>query len=644
MKLGYLIPVLCSYCLFLSCNYTYKIRKGDQAFEVKQYAKAASLYLNEFKNAGTDREKAEKAFKLALCTKYFGDYSQTLKWSRLAYDLNYGSPALYEYAGALKMNGEYEAAADAFKLYGEESGRLQDARKEINVCKLMAEWQNTPSDYIWKVQEIDHLKADGSVYGYQKIDSSAFLYVAERFNSENKTESKFEWSGRPYSKIIYGLTGENLTKSLGNESAYSFEKKSGQLYFTRCDEIVENKQLCKIYQTSLQKGELNKINLVRLPSFEENCIHPAIHHSDSLLVFSSDKPGGSGGWDLYFTTKTDGAWNTPQNLGSRINSSRDEVFPIWNGDSLYYSSNGLVGMGGLDLFKTWKDSLMQWQPPQNLRNPVNSEADDFLYFIDTYHDHREGELMVAYFSSNRDHGLDRVYSATKRLRNIQVAEPVRPKFKFEVQVNIKFTEAISFSDQEKKLLDSVMFIDKVTKHSFSSEYRTSIPLKLTPGLSYRFLITRRGYLNRDIEFSAPLAPILEHDSTLYMNLQYELIPAVMHQEFLLSELYYDFDKWEIRPDAVPALETLKTILITNPKIKVLIGSHTDCRGSQDYNRRLSTLRAQSAANWLIQSGIPETRIKYQGFGASKPAIVCQCDQCTDQQHQNNRRSTFQLIP
>lgn len=639
---------LCLIGMVWSCNYTYKIRTGDQAFEVKHYARAASLYTREFEEAKDQKTRALKAYQLGLCAKLVGDYSQALKWFRKAYDLNSGAASLWEYAFALKLNGEYEAAADAFKQYGEETGRKLEARKEANICNLVNEWKNNPSEYVWSLKEAGPFESDGSLYGFQKIDSSKQLYVAEQWSSTTNDRTKFEWTGRPFSKIVLKEAGrkeEQIFEDYSNESVFAYSHKSQLLYFTRCYMELDRKQLCKIYTSSILSDREKELDLMEVVKPEENAMHPAVHPSDSILVFSSNRAGGLGGWDLYICHKNGDTWSEALNLGDVINTSGDEVFPIFNGDTLYYSSDGLVGMGGLDIFKTALNNTNGWLPPQNLRSPINSEADDFEFFIDPYAPLDQEHLLVAYFSSNRNSGVDRIVSVTKSLRKSTPELPKKEtKFKFDIQVNLRFVEAVAHRLQSKKTLDSLQLTDKGSKHSFNTGKRLSTSLKLIPGLTYQFLVTKDAYLNRLIEFSAPESPNLERDSSLVMDLEFEMIPEVYNREFLLRELYYDFDRWNIRPDAIAPLEELKTIMVTNPNIKVLIGSHTDCRGSIAYNLQLSERRAESAANWLIAAGINRQRIQFKGYGFSVPAVDCICKDCTEEAHQSNRRSTFQLIP
>ncbi|MBK9108144.1 MAG: OmpA family protein [Saprospiraceae bacterium] len=635
--------------VFCGCNYQYKIRTGDQAFEVKQYAKAASMFKLEFTETSTESVRAEKAYKLGLCSKFTGDYQQSLHWFRTAYDLNFGPDALREYAIALKNNGEYEAAANAFQLYGDEIKSPLEVRKEISICKLMQQWEQSPSNYLYSIVELPEVNGEGSSYGYQRFLPDEWMYVSEKWNTQNKSQNKFEWTGRPFSDLMVKSQNSNVVGSIFNsafnEGAFSYSPVSDKLYFTRCDKIIQGKQFCKIYESIRTKDTWSTPE--ELIMFEEasNQMHPAMHASDSIFVFSSDHQDGLGKFDLYYVLKNGDEWSDPINFGESINTEFDEVFPVWNGDTLYFSSSGLVGMGGLDLYKTHFSSQNTWSPPINLKNPINSESDDFHYYIDQNANLEENELQKAYFSSNRTgSGLDKIYQVITKEKILNQELPKKEPYKFDIIAKIRFLEPGSYTGSVEKILDSINLVDKKSKSSFSTTSNKVLTLKLLAEQTYEFVVGKPGYLNRDISFSSPAKPDLDRDSILILNMDYELIPVVYNREFLLKELYYDFDKWEIREDAIPALQNLMDIMQKNPKIVVLIGSHTDCIGMNDYNLNLSEKRAKSAADWLIMKGIQKERIAGKGFGATNQAINCKCTDCTEEQHQANRRSTFQLIP
>lgn len=638
-------------CLFAAgCSQPYRFRTGDQAYEFKHYARAAALYQAEYITREPAREKSRIAFQLGKCARFNGDYAQALRWFQRAYEDNYGLPALFEYAHALKLNGEYEAAASAFALYGEESGRKQEMRREMNVCKLMAEWKSLPDAFIYEIKELEFPGTDGSRYGFQRIDSNVWIGVLEVSPEEGGASSKFAWTNRPYSHLVE-VTNSSVQPiewsggmDLHPFGAFSYLSEKNKIYFTYCGDEAGGAHYCRIYTASFDQGAGSVPEALELFGESINCMHPAVKTGDSVLVFSADFPDGFGGYDLYQSVKTGEKWSKPENLGSPLNTSSNEVFPVWDGDSLYFSSDGHPGMGGLDIFKSHLTSNYEWVPPQNLKSPINSESDDFLFYNQTVPFEEQGVFRKALFSSNRGpNGLDRVYELRVRMRpELPIEE--HKKYAFEVFAEIQLFEH-GRSVQDLGIgLDSVAIVDPATGHRMVKRTPLPFKLKLLPGEEYHFLLSRTGYLNREIRFQAPSRPAsMNADSTLFLSLVYEMVPEVYNREFVLRELYYDFDQWKIREDAVEPLKFLLSMLNLNPGSKVLIGSHTDCRGGLEYNAVLSERRAQAAADWLILSGVDPSRIQYRGFGYNFPAANCACNECSEAQHQANRRSTFQLI-
>lgn len=639
-------------CLFIAaCSPQYKLRTGDQAFELKHYARAAALYQTEYLNLSTQEEKARLAYQLGKCAKFNGDYAQALRWFHRAYEDNYGLPALLEYAHSLKMNGEYDAAASAFTLYGDESGRKQEMRREINVCKLMVEWKNVPGSYVYDLKELEFPGLEGSQYGFLRLTEDSWIGVLEWNRDDNPKDNRFGWTNRPHSLLVEMENGSVKPLELDKKmelhpfGAFSYLPEQNKLYFTYCGEVQGDEFYCRIYSSTREGGGWSVPEIIDLTEEPVNCMHPAVKSGDSVLIFSADFPDGLGGFDLYRSIKSEGVWSKPENLGRPLNTPNNEVFPVWHGDSLYFSSDGHPGMGGLDIFKSHQAYSNDWIPPHNLKFPINSEADDFLFLTQMDTSKEDRVVLKAQFSSNRgSNGLDRVYEIAVRERP-GLPKEEQSNFAFDVFAEIQLVEHGRELRDRDNGLDSIEIVDPAS--GFRMFKRTSPPfkLKLLPGEEYKFVIGRRGYLKREIRFQTPSRPDgLKADSTLLLPLVYEMVPLVYNREFVLRELYYDFDKWEIREDAVQPLKLLLSMMNLNPGSKVLIGSHTDCRGGLEYNAVLSERRAQAAAEWLIRAGVDFSRIEFRGFGHEFPAVNCLCEECSESQHQANRRSTFQLIP
>lgn len=635
--------------LLIACSYQIKIKTGDQAFQSKQYANAIGFYKQEIDQVSSQKEKAYKAFKLGQSYKYLSDYDQSLGWFKKAYDWNYGLKALEEYAIALKNTGDYEAAILAYQELMQELKGGMEYKKEVQICKLNLEWIKQKSDYYYKLTNLAVVNDKASDYSAITTDSLKVYFVSDRLSELRHDNAKFGWTGRSFSDIYLFKNGsiESMPEpinSKSNEGSFCFNSLGNKIYFTRCEANEQTEDFCKIYESDFIKGTWGEPEWLDFGFNNSNVIHPALYKSDSILVFSSNAPGGIGQYDLYLSYLGNEGWSVPENLGEPINSAYDEKFPVWYHDTLFFSSNGHPGLGGLDVFKTFKISESKWAPPVNLKPDINSEADDFGFFIDKNFVANDSVFQKALLSSNRNFNRqDEIYSVELRKRTQIPILPSPKKFKWEVQANIQFVTAKSYKSAKQIPVDSVDLIEKVSRNFVNSKLNSRITLKVLPGDSYTFLASRKNYLNHEFSFTTPVEPELTSDSLYTINIVVELIPVLYDEEFVIPELYYDFDKWLIRQDALPSLEKLRGLLITNPLIKIRLGSHTDCRGDEVYNLDLSEKRAHAAMQWLIDKGIAANRLFHTGYGENDPAIDCSCDSCTEDEHQKNRRTTFTLI-
>ncbi len=644
------LHILFALFLLLGCSYEFKIKTGSQAFELKKYALASRMYISEFSESNSEQQKAEKAYKLGLCFKYISDYGSALKWFRKAYELNYGPPAIWEYASALKNTGEYESAREAYKRFGEETGRNIEARREMNSCNILLEWKNSPGPFVCSIKKLSFGKEFSSEYHAMKLRNSSWVFVKEQSPGTDGGKKNYEWTGRPYSDIFISDSNGTISfsekiNSKANEGAFCFSSEENEIYFTRCNTKEEEYDFCRIFYATRKDESWSTPVQIVFPDSKGNQMHPALNPSERTLIFCSDAPGGYGGFDLYKSELTEDGWSNPKNLGPRVNSTGNEMFPTWFHDTLFYSSNGLIGLGGLDIFKTYQINDTSWAPPVNLKTPFNSEADDFSLIMDSNVPTDSSIYNVAYLSSNRqDNRTDALYQIEMRRRSITHDSIAKKKYSFTLYAIMTFIPSEEYSQVNQFELDSVILKDKQSGSIIDIKSSKSLKLKVLPGQTYQFFIKRNGYLNREIEFTTPVEPVLNKDSIATLNLVYEMVPFDFNKEFVLKSLYFDFDKWDLRSDALASLEELRDLLKTNPRLKVLIGSHTDCRGESEYNYDLSFKRAKSAVDWLVLQGIQNERLLSEGHGESQPAVNCICEQCTEAQHQLNRRCTFRLIP
>jgi len=377
-----------------------------------------------------------------------------------------------------------------------------------------------------------------------------------------------------------------------------------------------------------------------------NVGQPALSRDGKLLFVSSDNPSGFGGHDLYYFTKTDSGWSPPNNAGTYINTKGDEMFP-WLDDknNLYFASNGLPGMGGLDIFKAVKSKTL-WKDPENLKSPINSGADDFGYIITKYspEDINDSILSAGYFSSSRPGGKgeDDIYRFEEKWANYFVLKGKVLTKKYEDPENpesrLLGIEPVPGAKVELKnpLTDEVIATkncDKNGNYSFRLESETN----------YKLSAGQAGFLNKNESTSTK--GLRNQDSTyITVNKDIELDKIFTKALIVIPNIYYDYKKSTLRPESEAVLDSILVFFKDNKDLTIEIGSHTDSRGDDKYNLKLSQERAKSVVDYLVSKGIEEDRLVAVGYG--KTRLVNQCAtgvKCTEEEHQKNRRTTFRII-
>lgn len=356
-------------------------------------------------------------------------------------------------------------------------------------------------------------------------------------------------------------------------------------------------------------------------AFAYSVADPFYDPATSKLYFSSDMPGGIGKADIYYVTYSqDKGWSSPVNLGSDINTPEDERTPFidQNGD-LVFSSAGYPGIGGLDVFKAEK-SGNSFSNPENLGSPVNSNRDDFGFFL------VDGKWEEAFMASDRmgGMGLDDIYWVDLNVKKELV---VKGKV-LDRETKMELSDAVV----DLKSSDGDVLASFVTKPD--GQFRFEVEL----GQSLAMTGKKTGYLDGSVSFDLPQNP---SDSVFYQDIFLDQIQV--GKTYTLENIYYDFDRWEIRDDAKPELDKLVQILKDNPTIEIELYSHTDSRGSDSYNLKLSDKRAKAAVDYLLKMGISGNRMKAIGYGETQ--LLNQCSngvECSEEEHQKNRRTEFKI--
>ncbi|MDF2456025.1 MAG: peptidoglycan-associated lipoprotein [Cytophagaceae bacterium] len=365
---------------------------------------------------------------------------------------------------------------------------------------------------------------------------------------------------------------------------------------------------------------------INTADFIENSM--SITPDGKTLFFSSNKPGGFGGQDIYVSKKdAKGEWGIPVNLGSYLNTEYDDESPFLDtdGKTLYFSSKGHRGMGGFDIYKSRYDSTTQiWSKPENLLYPINSTEDD-TYFI------LSDDGVYGYFSSNKNIGLGDADIYRFRMPDKNIKTP--PVFKadsvtftlidkdslkkneYNIKINITDKETGQLLEAEVQVID-VEDDDKSLDQSISTQGLYDKKLTFAKKTKLVVSIKKDGYIFQDI--SIKIDPESQQNRTVTRTITME--KPVVGSKYVLRNLYYDFDKADLRKESHTELNNLLKLLQGSPNMKIEIGSHTDDMGSKDYNYSLSQRRAQSVVNWLIEKGINASRLIPKGYGEDEPLV------------------------
>jgi peptidoglycan-associated lipoprotein len=647
-----LIGVFIVAIMLWACGLPVPIRDGATAMDRKQYAVAIKLQNKEYPKAKTQKEKGQIAWRQGEAHRTLGQFSEAARWYKLAADQGYGPEAFRRYAELLKSNGDYQASIQAYKDLGTELGSQYEVKREIVQCQTAQQWQRSKDSSGYKLTPLD-FNTSGAEYAPTAYLNGQIVFTSDR-DAGKKT---YNWSGGGFHDLW--TIGSDGGKPIRLEGGVNTDKNEGTLvvnatgteaYFTRCEGYEKEDFICRLYEiTRLGEGWTNPESLPLFETPGVNYGQPALHPDGQSLVLSAESPDGWGGHDLYICLKgRENQWSEPQLLPRSINTVGDEMFPSFDGDTLYFSSSGLVGMGGLDLFKTWK-SNGNWVPPLNLRAPMNSGADDFGILILA---HNQADVwQKGWVTSNRA-GSDDIFEFEQRAPILPPPPPVIPNAppvkpgRLLLQVQVVEKAFLDPTDPSSRFLGykplggaSLKGNDENAIITISEPYETL----LKPDKSYTFAATKTGYLTHTEVFKSDGLVTDPKGADQVFELQIVLDKIYFNKEISLENIYYDYNRKEIRPDARPTLDALALMLTNNPTVKIRLSSHTDCRGTTEYNQELSQGRAESAVQYLISAGIAPERLTAAGLGENSPAIACGCSQCTEPEHQANRRTTFTIL-
>jgi len=667
-------PILLFFVAWLvlnqSCSYTLPIRDGKTAWELKQYATAIPFLHKEYERANSRLEKGRIAYRLGDSYSRIGQPEKALPWFQNAYQNSFGPEALRGYAYSLKQAGRYQEAQEAFKNLGIEIGSPYEYRKEVTTCAIAQDWvaKAEQSGYLLQIAPFNSPHND---YAPVWAPDGRLVFTSDRNASNGKLT--YGWTGNKFMDLYIveptGASPQAFAASLNsanNEGTLCFNKSGTELYFARSTPSDKSPNYyCKLFKSTLIDGYWTEPEQLPFQLDQQNYLHPCLSPDGSVLYFACDDPNGWGGYDLYavlIQPNSETGWGEPKVLSRNLNSSGNELFPNFDADTLYFASDGLPGMGGLDLFRSYKLDKSTWAPAINLKSPINSGYDDFGLILLPEEPGKAvptlpgSTLRAGYFTSNRiseeGKGGDDIYYFEQK---VLPRPPALPKdtspLLFKNILDVYVLEKIYTTPNDpnskvvgRKPLEGASIEIKTTNSKKTVQVGPDgyFRLETMDQTDYGFNANRAGYLTNSARFSSKGLANDPTNPIQYFELEIVLDKIYQNQEIVLDNIYYDFDQWTIRADAMPTLNKLANMLQLNPSINIELGSHTDCRGNDKYNLGLSQRRAESAVEYLVSQGINYERLSAVGYGEQKPAIACVCKECTEEEHQQNRRTTFTI--
>ncbi len=579
-----------------------RIQKADKYYKVGEYTKALELYTKLYAKAKNHTEKAELSFKAGLAARQLDNISLQLSWFRRALRYKYQDPKLYLYlAEAYKMRGAYDVAKQYYANYKDLVPDDPAGELGIQSCDLAQQWLNKPSRFI-----VNYVPKINSRYNdfapAISNDTTTIYFTSTRPPSKGKkinpnTGSSFadiyvaqmdkrgQWSTP---KLPQG----DLNTEFDDGSCY-ITPDGTTMYFTRCPNVKDQNIGCQIWVAHLKDGQWTVEKQIKL--FADSSIsvgQPYLTPDQLTMYFVSDNPQGYGGKDIWMVKRrsTTSDWGQPVNLGPEINTKEDELFPSVDQDgNLYFSSRGHISMGGFDIFKATKQNG-KWKVI-NLKSPINSPANDYrMVFIAS---------NKGYLSSNRYlRNGDDIFYFFQRAIKIQLKGLI---------VNDKTRVGVEYADVIIEGSDG-------SHKKVRTDYDGVFKIGLKENTDYFLIVEKQGFLRSKASISTKG---INQDTTLEMTIYLNQINQIVK----IPNIRYFFNDTTLRPESKVALDKLIEILQLNPGIKVEIMAHTDYRGTNEYNMKLSQGRANSVVDYLIKHGIKRDRLVARGYGETHPFVV-----------------------
>ena len=628
--LGLLVVLL----LLPSCSVHQRIKKADKKYAIGEYYTAADIYKQCYSQLSSKKERALKgyvAYQQAECYRKVNNpravnaYQSALRCKYHMQD----STIFLHCAQALQYQGKYKDAAKSYELYLESHPDSYVAKAGRYACNQIEQWRKETSRYkVSEAKVFNQKRTSNFAPMFIGSQTDAIMFTSNRQEKEKGGSKKLkrassvtgqqlfqlyqarqnaagEWTDIFLAEGLYGQQDEeNQNDSTSGKNAgnaemgvCSFTRDGRTMYFTYSKPINGKDVGAQIFKSERASGEWSDPQEVKLMTDSSVTVgHPALNATGDTIYFVSDSPLGYGGKDIWIAELDGDKWVNAHPLGRGINTEADEMYPYIHEDgTLYFSSNGHPGYGGLDIFKATRDTTVTdsvvWVL-YNMGAPFNGVGDDFgITFA--------GKSQNGFFSSNRGDkkGYDKIYQF------------ILPEMEFIAEGLIHDEQGNPISDAKLRLVGSDGTISQINGRK-DGKYK----IKLKKDVKYVMLVTARGYLNAKEQWHTRDLK----DSKTY-KMDFSLNP--ISRPVKMDNIFYEFGKWDLTKASEAGLMSLVKLLNDNPNITIELSAHTDLVGNDQFNMELSQKRAQSCCDFLIKKGIEKERLTPVGYGKTKPVVA-----------------------
>lgn len=604
----YFILILFTVIFTQGCSLNSHLKKADKQYEAGEYFAAGESYRKLFsKIPAKDKElRARVAFNQAECSRIL-NYSNAEPIYNNAIRFGYNDSLVFlRYAQALQRNTKYKDASKNYSIYLQKDSLNTLAQNGIKVLQYVEFLKANPTAYT--VKKFDTFNARRS-YNFSPVflnaDADVLFFSSNRVINNKVVQRNTTVTGLQMSSIYSArknaagkwekpeAIGEEINSKSTDNGACCFTPDGTAMLFTRATQIDNSDSGTQIMVSNRAGGAWSEPK--KLTIFKDSTVsvgQPAFAPDGETLYFVSDSPHGRGGKDIWKAKYQGGECKEIENLGKEINTEGDEMFPTVRYDgTLYFSSNGHAGLGGLDIFKAVPTKNDHWQV-SNMGIPINSNGDDFGMTF-------EAKLDKGYFTSNRGEtrGYDAIWSFEL------------PQYEYILEGKVVDENQNPIPEAQVKLVSNTGLNVRVQTKK-DGTYR----IKVDKDMQCVMMASARGYLNKEGKISTT-----GMSGNQLINQDFKL--STIYKPIQVENIFYEFGKWDLTPASEKGLKDLINILTSNPNITIEISAHTDYVGNQDTNKQLSEKRAKSVVDYLIAYGIPAARLTSKGYGEDNPFVV-----------------------